>query len=132
MRYNQFGTPSTVNFMITRETRSVLWSRRIYGQILTTQSARPLPRKNIIAQQYQWQAGLFSSGCTYDDRVYAEGEVWHPEVCKICQCSNGEATCKDEVCPEPNCLDAVAVEGSCCPICPGKLVGSSKKKTPSQ
>ncbi|XP_038068738.1 zonadhesin-like isoform X3 [Patiria miniata] len=51
--------------------------------------------------------------------TYKHGETWQPDACKTCECKEGTIVCTDKLCPKPTCDNPAAVEGECCPQCPG-------------
>lgn len=72
--------------------------------------------------------------CEYDGQFYAHQDTLRPEPsinpCKVCTCNNGQLECKIQDCPAVNCPDPVAVEGECCPTCPGESVKNTYKTDP--
>ncbi|XP_071962358.1 cysteine-rich motor neuron 1 protein-like isoform X2 [Antedon mediterranea] len=43
-------------------------------------------------------------GCVYKEISYDHGEMWHPEICRMCECWNGVSRCM----PIPGCQDSSA------------------------
>lgn len=38
--------------------------------------------------------------CTFDKRLFQEGETWHNDPCQVCFCNKGVALCKHMECPK--------------------------------
>ncbi|XP_039610959.1 cysteine-rich motor neuron 1 protein-like [Polypterus senegalus] len=60
-------------------------------------------------------------GCSQNGQVYAAHDIWKPEPCQICMCSNGAVVCEAVQCGEVgNCMKPYLPPGECCTICQDK------------
>jgi hypothetical protein len=59
--------------------------------------------------------------CTYEGRVYENGQQWHQDPCQMCICSGGVALCKRMQCPAVarECNWVGIPDEECCPMCLG-------------
>lgn len=69
--------------------------------------------------------------CTFEGKVYADGETFEPDSCARCTCFEGEVTCERNLCgneecsgvlcPTVDCDNKYIPLGGCCAICPGEI-----------
>ncbi|KAF3688424.1 Extracellular matrix protein FRAS1 Precursor [Channa argus] len=59
-----------------------------------------------------------ADNCMENGKVYANNEMWSPELCRVCVCEEGTPVCEDVVCEDlGDCQKTVTPEGECCPVC---------------
>uniref|UniRef100_A0A8C4RE59 VWFC domain-containing protein n=1 Tax=Erpetoichthys calabaricus TaxID=27687 RepID=A0A8C4RE59_ERPCA len=59
--------------------------------------------------------------CHFNGKTYADEERWDIDSCTHCYCLQGQTLCSTVSCPALPCVQPINVEGSCCPMCSGKL-----------
>ncbi|XP_028294132.1 cysteine-rich motor neuron 1 protein isoform X2 [Gouania willdenowi] len=58
-----------------------------------------------------------SPKCIYNEKEFAEGEVYRMDSCWLCQCRGGISFCSKAECAELDCENFYIPEGECCPVC---------------
>ncbi|KAM3963409.1 crosveinless 2-secreting protein [Aphomia sociella] len=60
------------------------------------------------------------AACAIGGALYQDGETWHLDACKSCECHGGEPRCAMERCPTLTCRPDQTLQhldGHCCPKC---------------
>uniref|UniRef100_T1K4R0 VWFC domain-containing protein n=1 Tax=Tetranychus urticae TaxID=32264 RepID=T1K4R0_TETUR len=67
---------------------------------------------------------VLAGGCIFNERVYPNGDEWHPYVapfgemrCVKCHCKNKTIKCGRIKCPSVTCSKPIIPEDRCCPVC---------------
>ncbi|MPC28122.1 Dorsal-ventral patterning protein Sog [Portunus trituberculatus] len=83
--------------------------------VINEDPMRPEDRKTII---------LNNGGCHWDDKLYENGELFHPRIntigyykCVICNCKDKNITCVNVKCPTIQCQEIMLDRQECCPHC---------------
>uniref|UniRef100_A0A0P4WGX1 VWFC domain-containing protein n=1 Tax=Scylla olivacea TaxID=85551 RepID=A0A0P4WGX1_SCYOL len=76
---------------------------------------RPEDRRDTI---------LNNGGCHWDNKLYENGELFHPRIntigyykCLICNCKESNITCVNVKCPTIQCQEIMLDRQECCPHC---------------
>ncbi|XP_061107394.1 kielin/chordin-like protein [Conger conger] len=58
--------------------------------------------------------------CSYNQRIYSNGQDFHDpdDPCQQCRCQDGTVKCTVAQCPPPTCSSPQTPPGQCCPQCP--------------
>ncbi|XP_078452226.1 cysteine-rich motor neuron 1 protein isoform X1 [Lampetra fluviatilis] len=78
---------------------------------------RPVLRKGQCCP-YCLDEPPFSTGCSFDGRLYGDGERWALDSCTHCFCVGSQTLCAMDDCPTLTCAQPLFLEGLCCPLCP--------------
>ncbi|CAG2099993.1 unnamed protein product [Medioppia subpectinata] len=70
-------------------------------------------------------------GCiSSNGKFYNNTHNWYENDCSHCECTNGQISCKVQMCSPVHCDQPINIEGQCCPVCPIKSTISCNIQCP--